>query len=202
MAKGLYLEQNGIWYIDKVINGVRLRQSTGERGRLDAERVLDVLCQRYRGMAVSEAWLDQCRAMYADEKSWLHTTHRSILYRTRRQKRSACLTLDELRGLLELTNGSCQVTGIPFSNERPAGCVKAPPFIMSVDRIDSKLDYQTHNCRIVCLAVNLAMREWGEDVIVRIGKAMVLKLLQPHVAVPFVALTPLSGDLKEKRVRR
>ena len=35
--------------------------------------------------------------------------------------------------------------------------------------------------RVVALAVNLAMREWGEEVIKRIGKAMFLRDLQQDV---------------------
>ena len=40
---------------------------------------------------------------------------------------------------------------------------------MSLDRIDSSKGYTVENCRLVCTAVNLAMNEWGEDVLERIA---------------------------------
>lgn len=195
---GLYLERGGIWYIDKIIDGMRIRGSTFTTDRAVAELKLEEICQRHIQAKASAEWAATCEAMLAEKNSWLNKTHRSILYRTRKRKRAACLTLQELKWLLERTDGKCRLTGIPFSWERPPGSNKAPPFIMSVDRIDSTKDYQVWNCRIVCLAVNLAMRDWGEAVLARIGKAMLLKELNEGIGAPYVGSVPVNGPRQEK----
>jgi hypothetical protein len=67
----------------------------------------------------------------------------------------------------------CQITGIPFNAFRPVGSTKRPWF-PSLDRIDSSKGYTLDNCRMVCVAVNFAMGEWGEWVLRAIAEAIVL----------------------------
>lgn len=69
------------------------------------------------------------------------------------------------------------MTGIPFSDQVPAGA-KIAPFHTSVDRIDCAKGYHFDNCRVVCLAVNPAMRDWGEQVMVTIAEAMMYQHLK------------------------
>ncbi len=47
------------------------------------------------------------------------------------------------------------------------------PWAPSVDRIDSSKGYVPGNVRLVCVAANLAMNEWGEDVLARVARAYV-----------------------------
>ncbi len=78
------------------------------------------------------------------------------------------LTAADLQAMLLRSKGRCEVTGIPFAYDR--GDAKKRPWSPSIDRIDSRLGYSADNCRLVCTAVNIAMNEWGEDVIARIAR--------------------------------
>ena len=65
--------------------------------------------------------------------------------------------LDELiRSLLDLQDGRCALTGIPFDCHRPAADVNLK---LSVDRIDSAGHYESGNLQIVCRFVNF----WKAD---------------------------------------
>lgn len=58
----------------------------------------------------------------------------------------------------------CAVTNAPFSLKR-IGRMNRAPFAPSIDRIDSSKGYIPGNVRVVCLFANLAMNEWGEQVL-------------------------------------
>lgn len=66
----------------------------------------------------------------------------------------------------------CEVSGIPLSLGWREGAQKNRPWAPSLDRINSAKGYTADNCRLVCVAVNLAMSEWGEGVLQRIAKAL------------------------------
>lgn len=69
-----------------------------------------------------------------------------------------------------LTAGACAVTGLPFDLSRHP-VFKTNPFAPSIDRINAGSDYSPANCRVVLLAVNAAMNEWGEDVFQQVASA-------------------------------
>lgn len=81
------------------------------------------------------------------------------------------ITLDEIIKLAERQKWRCAVSGLPFSLASIAGASRRP-FAPSVDRICSAQGYYPKNVRIVCLAVNLAMNEWGEDTLGIIADAI------------------------------
>lgn len=64
--------------------------------------------------------------------------------------------------------GACEVTGIPFSLDR--GESGRRPYAPSLDRRDSSGGYTSENCRLVCVAVNVAMNEWGAELLLRIAE--------------------------------
>lgn len=112
-----------------------------------------------------------CRPMLRDEyERLLSRAYASVGVRARRDG-EAYLTKDELRDLWTRAGGRCQLTGVRFSSERKAGCVKRP-WMPSVDRIDSSKGYVAGNCRLVCVAVNLALNEFGDDVLLTIAKGL------------------------------
>lgn len=51
----------------------------------------------------------------------------------------------------------CEMTGLELRYTTPVG-----PMTPSIDRIDPKKGYTYDNIRIVCLAMNVAMNNWGE----------------------------------------
>lgn len=73
------------------------------------------------------------------------------------------ITFDEMVGLFARSEGRCELTGIAFTNERRTKHKR--PYAPILDRIDSRLGYTAANCRIVCVAANLAMNEFGEEVL-------------------------------------
>lgn len=56
----------------------------------------------------------------------------------------------------------CAITRTPFSMTKIGG---ARPYAPSIDRIDCSLGYSAKNCRIVCVATNLAINRWGDGVL-------------------------------------
>ncbi len=90
-----------------------------------------------------------------------------------------------LRGLeFEITNvvaqqlwarclGRCELTDIKFDFSESAHDRR--PFAPSIDRIDSGKGYTESNVRVVCVAVNLAMNQWGEDVLRKIAVGVLQK---------------------------
>lgn len=76
------------------------------------------------------------------------------------------LSREDLDMLVERSGYQCAVTGIPF--EAPVAGTKSP-WTPSLDRIDSNLGYSFENCRLVCVAVNYALNQWGTDVLLRIA---------------------------------
>ena len=84
------------------------------------------------------------------------------------------MTPEQYNELWKRADGRCEVSGIQFSYERHQGCLRRP-WAPSIDRIDSNKDYHADNCRLVCGAVNVAMGEYGTDVLVQMARAVVLK---------------------------
>ncbi len=78
------------------------------------------------------------------------------------------LTREQWARLVEECDDRCQLTGMPFvfgrfqNNGRKHN---RNPYGPSIDRILPAKGYVVGNVRIVCLSVNLALNEWGEDVL-------------------------------------
>jgi hypothetical protein len=115
------------------------------------------------------------------------------------------LTRDEVVMLYGRTLGRCQVSGIQFNTFRPNGSTKRP-WYPSLDRIDSSKRYEIDNCRLVCVAVNFAMGEWGEWVLRAVADAMVLGRpgsLRNGPEAPSYAFKPIDGEpTYRQRMRR
>jgi hypothetical protein len=73
--------------------------------------------------------------------------------------------------IIARASGRCELTGIRF-NMSTHGARRAP-FAPSLDRIRSSEGYTARNVRLVCVAVNLAMNEWGESVFKAMAAAYV-----------------------------
>jgi hypothetical protein len=82
------------------------------------------------------------------------------------------LSKDDFHDLYGQANKHCAVSGLPFDLSQLNG-INRRPYAPSIDRIDGMLGYTKGNCRIVCCAVNLAMNDFGEDVLWDIAASMV-----------------------------
>ncbi len=180
LPNGLIL-RGEIFHINISRNGKRIRRTLGKGTTLaEAKAAL-------AEMRAKNAELKRNKIQYAipdpNGIPWevSDTWIRSALFRARKRARERGfdfdLTEDGLRSVIAASSGRCQVTGIPFV----AGQEKkfhAHPFMPSVDRINSMSGYVMGNVRLVCYCVNVAMSQWGEEVLEKIAKSYMLKLLQ------------------------
>jgi len=81
------------------------------------------------------------------------------------------MSKDEFLELWRGSYGMCELTRIRFSAQRMKGCTKRP-WMPSVDRRDCSKGYTADNCRLVCVAVNLALNEFGDAVLMQIARSM------------------------------
>lgn len=82
------------------------------------------------------------------------------------------LTLEDFYRLWERAQGYCEVSGLPFSMEGVEGA-RRKPYAPSIDRIVAVRGYEPDNCRLVCASVNLAMNDFGEEVLRKIAFSLV-----------------------------
>lgn len=102
-----------------------------------------------------------------------------VLVRARQNakgRRGLPFTLEkaDARTLLERAGWKCSVTRAPFSLEKVG---RHRPYAPSIDRIDNAVGYTLENCRVVCVATNIAMNVWGEAVLHRLAAYMVRPVL-------------------------
>lgn len=75
---------------------------------------------------------------------------------------------------LEAQEYCCAISGIEFSGKR-LGTAHKRPYMPSLDRIDCNKGYTPENVRIVCVAVNTLLQDWGDSVIETIFAAYAQK---------------------------
>jgi hypothetical protein len=83
----------------------------------------------------------------------------------KRAKRRALefdLSPEQLMVLWKRCQGRCEVSGIRFSDRRGAHLWR--PWALSLDRRDCNVGYTFPNIRLVCVCVNAAINQWGDDV--------------------------------------
>lgn len=73
----------------------------------------------------------------------------------------------------KLVKGTCEMTGIRLERGTNTKGHRTHPFAPSLDRITPKLGYTKENTRLVCFAVNRAMSDWGEDVLIEIAEKLI-----------------------------
>lgn len=86
------------------------------------------------------------------------------------------ISLDWMLAECERQGNRCALTGIPFRMSRTEA--RNRPFAPSIDRISSFKGYTTENSRVICLAVNLALNQWGDSTFAEIAEGF---LLHGHV---------------------
>lgn len=87
------------------------------------------------------------------------------------------LTEGEMAALVRRADGRCMVTGISFDHKASLSHYHRP-FAPSLDRLKNTDGYTLENVRLVCVAVNIAMKQWGEDVLIKIARG-ILRDRQP-----------------------
>lgn len=88
------------------------------------------------------------------------------------------LSMADVRAIWSDQRGCCALTGIAFQCEPQAKYHKAP-YAPSLDRIDNRKGYVLGNVRLVCVAVNFALGEWGEAVFADIAAGFLRRKRHP-----------------------
>jgi len=108
-----------------------------------------------------------------DRCEWLRRLQASAKGRARKAGMSFTLPAGYTVKLDRDQDGRCAVTGIKFNLERFADALVKHPFAPSVDRRLSSGGYTEDNVRLVCVAVNFGMGQWGEEVFLTLARAAV-----------------------------
>lgn len=82
------------------------------------------------------------------------------------------ITSDDVARCYIRSGMRCALTSCSFTTDKAEGAHKAP-FAPSIDRIDCRKGYTPDNIRLVCVAVNYALGEWGEEIFARIARGYV-----------------------------
>jgi hypothetical protein len=104
-----------------------------------------------------------------DEKA-LRTAY-SAMFTSARKRREYTLTKNDEAELIKRSGNKCELTGLNFSLFR--GNASKAPFAPSLDRINSSEGYTFRNVRLVCVAANFAMNEWGEPILKALAEGYV-----------------------------
>ena len=107
--------------------------------------------------------------------SWAREIFLSGARRAKSRSIKWSLTQGEFSVIVKRSNGFCEVSGMPLTLSIG---MKKGPYGPSIDRIDSSLGYTKENIRLVCIAMNYAMNEWGFEAFLPIAISIAERHLQ------------------------
>ena len=158
--------RGGTYHLHGTIDGRRIRQSCGTRDLARAKAFLENAKREH-----IEGWREGYDLADRDWK-----TVAEMMWD--RQKRAAVkrgiafdLKPGEVYAMMKATGFRCAVSGISFAR-RFADYGKRDPWAPSIDRIENRHGYTLENSRVVCLAANIAMSDWGFDVLFRLTRGV------------------------------
>lgn len=94
-------------------------------------------------------------------------------YRAKARGRCCTITAQWMMEQIETQKFRCALTGIRFKTAKLEGQAGTRnPYAPSLDRIDTSKGYEAGNVRIVLLAVNVALNEWGEELLREIASGL------------------------------
>lgn len=70
----------------------------------------------------------------------------------------------------------CEMTGLPLERG-PRGKFRTNPFAPSLDRIDPRLGYVKSNVRVIAFIVNRSRSDFGDEILMKMARALVHKEL-------------------------
>jgi hypothetical protein len=113
----------------------------------------------------AEAIKQRARQYRADNKA----QHLAYEVKSRSRKNGLPCDLDAEWVQGKLAAGACEMTGLPFDSE------KRGPNSPSIDRINPRGGYTKDNCRMIVWALNRAMSNHGEDMLIGMVKLVLAK---------------------------
>ncbi len=130
---------------------------------------------------------------------WLRALASRSRHRARRSGFLHNLPDEASEQLFQRQKGLCAISGLPFSLTEFADVLVKHPFAPSLDRISSRGGYTADNVRLVCIAVNFGMGQWGEELYLTFARAAVDRSDQIDHAMSVTAagLSPPSPKADE-----
>ena len=86
---------------------------------------------------------------------------------------SSVVNAADLVTLWEQSHGRCAISGHEFTVLDFKSCLVRHPYAPSLDRKDFRQGYTLANTRLVCVAVNFGVNQWGADVYQELARAAV-----------------------------
>lgn len=100
--------------------------------------------------------------------------------RARSRKKAFDLTIDWLLATVRKQKYRCALTALPLD----LGKMHRNPFGPSLDRIDCAGGYTQDNVRVVAMAVNIMLSDWGESVLEKVAKAYLANKSGSPIVLP------------------
>lgn len=107
--------------------------------------------------------------------TWLGAIYRKARANAIARKLPFLLSIEDVHAIAQRAVAKCEVSGIDFSYELVRGRSRIRSRMIwapSLDRIDSTRGYTPNNVRLVCAAVNIALSDWGLDVLRKIADGL------------------------------
>lgn len=158
----LYLERTKTRHGRSVIY---LRPPGKQRTRLREEFGTPEFAARYKALMAGQLPARKVRR-YPFAGDILRSAERCVKSARKRSRefgREFTLTPKWALEQLECNNFHCPLSGVAFLPTHDSGSFRNP-FAPSIDRLDPKGGYTPDNCRIIILALNIAISDWGEKV--------------------------------------
>jgi hypothetical protein len=124
------------------------------------------LGSEYREAMAAYDLIDPSRALRALDQvtaRFVKDLWHSIAKNAKKRGIPILMTKDDVAAIFNRADGRCEATGIAFSLTRIDGA-RARPWAPSIDRIDSARPYEADNCRLVCIAYNVARNDWPDAI--------------------------------------
>lgn len=166
------------------------RDDTGKRREIPLGSNLDEALASYSRLVAEQVGARQAQVpqIGMDEQE-TRIFLQALLARTKQRAKASniecTLTIADLYSLLEQCNGTCALSGIPFTEKEIPG-KRFRPWMPSVDRIQSSGPYSLENCRLVSAYVNIAMNQFGEKLLVYVARAIAKKQVENEMNTLFV----------------
>lgn len=166
-------KRGNLWYARKQRNGERHEFALKT---VDINIAIDRAQSLVPEMIIGEKQFPQDGKSIVDDSDY-QRTFLSAKKRARAKGIEFNLTDTNIAELIKTSRGRCSLTGIPFSMARHANTYRAP-FAPSLDRLNSTEGYTVANTRLVCVAVNWALSDWGCGVFETIAAGYISTLLR------------------------
>lgn len=164
----LYLVlRKGNYSLHGTFDGKRIRKSCGTKDLARAKLFLEnVKMEKVHGWRedydrADRDWQTVAKLLYDRHKGG--AASRGIPFDLKPQ---------QIYALMKATGFRCAVSGVPFA-KRFARSGARDPWGPSIDRIENGHGYTFDNVRVVSIAANIAMADWGLDVLLRLARGIV-----------------------------